>query len=83
MMRCCPVCHSSYTCTRQYLSEQMKAAYHQCQNIECTCTCTFKTVENLCQPLQSETMRIYDYPLPEKRTLNRYWRYCLNQTIHQ
>ncbi|MDA5565469.1 ogr/Delta-like zinc finger family protein [Cobetia sp. MMG027] len=42
----CPVCNKpAHTRTSRYITQTMKEAYYQCQNI--ACSCTFKTVESL------------------------------------
>lgn len=42
----CPKCqHAAHARSSRYLSQTTKERYHQCQNINCSCT--FKTFESL------------------------------------
>lgn len=42
----CPLCQSSaHAKSSRYISKETKERYHQCQNINCSCT--FKTHETL------------------------------------
>ncbi|MCC3704183.1 DNA-binding transcriptional regulator [Rouxiella badensis] len=42
----CPKCqHSAHARTSRYLSPTTKERYHQCQNINCSCT--FKSLETI------------------------------------
>ncbi|PLR44902.1 late control protein B [Chimaeribacter arupi] len=42
----CPYCKSSaHTKSSRYMSAQVKERYHQCTNLECSCT--FKTNESI------------------------------------
>lgn len=74
MMRC-PLCRaSSHTRCSRYVTEQVKEAYYQCTNLECSAT--FKTNESfvkfITRPPEPEKV-IVPPPEPSKRqTLNRY-----------
>ncbi|EKG4360555.1 DNA-binding transcriptional regulator [Salmonella enterica] len=42
----CPKCHhAAHARTSRYLTENTKERYHQCQNINCSCT--FMTMETI------------------------------------
>lgn len=42
----CPKCkHSAHARTSRYLSENTKERYHQCTNVDCSCT--FVTMESM------------------------------------
>lgn len=42
----CPICrHAAHARSSRYLSENTKERYHQCQNINCSCT--FVTMESV------------------------------------
>lgn len=45
----CPKCkHSAHARTSRYLSENTKERYHQCTNVDCSCTfVTMESVERL------------------------------------
>ncbi len=55
----CPFCKSpAHAKSSRYMSEQVKERYHQCTNLDCSCT--FKTHENItkvitCPPQQELT----------------------------
>lgn len=71
----CPVCgHASHTRSSRYLSEQVKEAYYQCQNLECSST--FKTNESIStiitRPPEPERQPIVIPDAPKKHVLNRY-----------
>ncbi|WP_260524100.1 ogr/Delta-like zinc finger family protein [Serratia sp. PL7] len=45
----CPLCgHTAHTRSSRYLSEETKERYHQCRNVDCSCTfATHETVARL------------------------------------
>lgn len=45
----CPLCrNAAHTRSSRYLSERTKERYHQCQNINCSCTfATHETVDRI------------------------------------
>ncbi|WP_081893264.1 MULTISPECIES: ogr/Delta-like zinc finger family protein [unclassified Serratia (in: enterobacteria)] len=45
----CPLCgHTAHTRSSRYLSKETKERYHQCQNVNCSCTfATHETVARL------------------------------------
>ena len=56
----CPKCkHSAHARTSRYLSENTKERYHQCTNVDCSCTfVTMESVERLiATPGASESVR--------------------------
>ena len=68
----CPLCGSvAHTRSSRYLSEATKERYHQCQNINCSCT--FKTLESvsgiIVEPAQINTVPVMakgsDNPSPQ------------------
>ncbi len=74
MMRC-PVCRAaSHIRSSRYLSEQVKEAYYQCQNLQCSST--FKSVESIdriiTRPPEPEIAPVALVTQPDKRVLNRY-----------
>ncbi len=54
----CPYCKSAaHTKSSRYMSEQVKERYHQCTNLDCSCT--FKTNESITKVITAP-------PQPEK-----------------
>ncbi|MGA4526657.1 ogr/Delta-like zinc finger family protein [Enterobacter ludwigii] len=56
----CPKCkHSAHARTSRYLSENTKERYHQCTNVDCSCTfVTMESVERLiATPAADERVR--------------------------
>lgn len=45
----CPLCrNAAHTRSSRYLSERTKERYHQCQNINCSCTfATHETIDRI------------------------------------
>lgn len=73
----CPFCKSpAHAKSSRYMSEQVKERYHQCTNLDCSCS--FKTHENIVKvitcPPQPEPVTAMPPPAPawEKQTLGRY-----------
>ncbi len=75
----CPFCKSpAHAKSSRYMSEQVKERYHQCTNLDCSCS--FKTHENIVKvitcPPQAEPATATATPPPapgwEKQTLGRY-----------
>ncbi|WGL96241.1 ogr/Delta-like zinc finger family protein [Arsenophonus nasoniae] len=75
----CPVCgETAHVRSSYYASKTTKESYHQCKNIECSCT--FKTLETLYsiirRPLSPDEIekKADENPLPPKPTIH-----CLNK----
>ncbi|WP_394661836.1 ogr/Delta-like zinc finger family protein [uncultured Pantoea sp.] len=71
----CPYCKSpAHTKSSRYMSEQVKERYHQCTNLDCSCT--FKTNESITKvitaPLQEPVEDIAPVIAKERQTLGRY-----------
>ncbi|BCQ38008.1 hypothetical protein ERHA54_06110 [Erwinia rhapontici] len=71
----CPFCKSSaHAKSSRYMSEQVKERYHQCTNIDCSCT--FKTLENITKvitcPPQQEPLPVAPEPQSKAQTIGRY-----------
>ena len=72
----CPYCKSpAHTKSSRYMSEQVKERYHQCTNLDCSCT--FKTNESITKvitaPPPPETIEeAAPMPVKERQTLGRY-----------
>jgi len=54
----CPICqHNSHARSSRILSSETKERYHQCQNLNCSCT--FKSMEsitgNVARPVEATT----------------------------
>lgn len=61
----CPVCnHVAHTRSSRYLSESTKERYHQCQNINCSCT--FATHESVARVISRPTDIVPTAPHPVK-----------------
>jgi hypothetical protein len=61
----CPLCGSvAHTRSSRYLSEATKERYHQCQNINCSCT--FATHESVARVIVKPGDIIPAQPHPEK-----------------
>jgi len=53
----CPLCGKvAHTRSSRYLSESTKERYHQCQNIECSCT--FATHESVARVISKPGMNL-------------------------
>ncbi|MGQ8819011.1 ogr/Delta-like zinc finger family protein [Serratia sp. NA_13] len=64
----CPLCGSvAHTRSSRYLSEATKERYHQCQNINCSCT--FATHESVARVIVKPGDIIPAQPHPEKAKL--------------
>jgi len=71
----CPFCKSpAHAKSSRYMSEQVKERYHQCTNLDCSCT--FKTHENITKvitcPPQQELHPVAPEPQNKAQTLGRY-----------
>lgn len=72
----CPYCKSSaHTKSSRYMSEQVKERYHQCTNLDCSCT--FKTNESITKvitapPQPEKVPEAPPEPARERQTLGRY-----------
>ena len=72
----CPYCKSpAHAKSSRYMSEQVKERYHQCTNLDCSCT--FKTSESITKvitaPPQPEPVpTVTPEPVKERQTLGRY-----------
>ncbi|WP_431022066.1 ogr/Delta-like zinc finger family protein [Erwinia rhapontici] len=71
----CPFCKSpAHAKSSRYMSEQVKERYHQCTNIDCSCT--FKTLENITKvitcPPQQEPQPEAPEPQSKAQTIGRY-----------
>ncbi len=71
----CPYCKSpAHTKSSRYMSEQVKERYHQCTNLDCSCT--FKTSESITKvitaPPQQEAEIVAVPPPKQRQTLGRY-----------
>ena len=71
----CPFCKSpAHTKASRYISERTKERYHQCTNLDCSCT--FKTHENITKvitcPPQQELYPVEPEPQSKVQTLRRY-----------
>jgi hypothetical protein len=71
----CPYCKSpAHTKSSRYMSEQVKERYHQCTNLDCSCT--FKTNESITKvitaPPQKPVEDIAPVMTKERQTLGRY-----------
>ncbi len=72
----CPYCKSAaHTKSSRYMSVQVKERYHQCTNLDCSCT--FKTNESITkvitEPPQPENVpEAPPKPVRERQTLGRY-----------
>ncbi|MEI2602202.1 ogr/Delta-like zinc finger family protein [Erwinia aphidicola] len=71
----CPFCKSpAHAKSSRYMSEQVKERYHQCTNLDCSCT--FKTHENITKvitcPPQQELHQVEPEPQSKTQTLGRY-----------
>ncbi|QGH60487.1 DNA-binding transcriptional regulator [Serratia proteamaculans] len=61
----CPLCGSvAHTRSSRYLSEATKERYHQCQNINCSCT--FATHESVARVIVKPGDIIPAQPHPDK-----------------
>ncbi|MCQ4107292.1 ogr/Delta-like zinc finger family protein [Erwinia persicina] len=71
----CPFCKSpAHAKSSRYMSEQVKERYHQCTNLDCSCT--FKTHENITKvitcPPQQETQPVPPVSQSKAQTIGRY-----------
>lgn len=71
----CPYCKSpAHTKSSRYMSEQVKERYHQCTNLDCSCT--FKTSESITKvitaPPRPEAEIVAVPPPKQAQTLGRY-----------
>ena len=71
----CPFCKSpAHTKASRYISERTKERYHQCTNLDCSCT--FKTHENITKvitcPPQQEPQPVAPEPQAQAQTIGRY-----------
>ncbi|AIX50163.1 transcriptional regulator [Pantoea sp. PSNIH1] len=72
----CPYCKSpAHAKSSRYMSEQVKERYHQCTNLDCSCS--FKTSESITKvitaPPQPEAVpAVTPEPVKERQTLGRY-----------
>jgi len=72
----CPYCKSpAHAKSSRYMSEQVKERYHQCTNLDCSCS--FKTSESITKvitaPPQPEPLHAATpEPVKECQTLGRY-----------
>jgi len=71
----CPFCKSpAHAKSSRYMSEQVKERYHQCTNLDCSCT--FKTHENITKvitcPPQQELHPVAPEAQNKAQTLGRY-----------
>lgn len=71
----CPFCKSpAHAKSSRYMSEQVKERYHQCTNLDCSCT--FKTHENITKvitcPPQQEPQSVVPEPQSQPQTIGRY-----------
>lgn len=71
----CPYCKSpAHTKSSRYMSEQVKERYHQCTNLDCSCT--FKTSESITKVITAPPkpdVEIVAVPPPKQpQTLGRY-----------
>ncbi|MEN4768867.1 ogr/Delta-like zinc finger family protein [Duffyella gerundensis] len=72
----CPYCKSpAHAKSSRYMSEQVKERYHQCTNLECSCS--FKTNESITRvitapPQPEKLVEKPPEPVRERQTLGRY-----------
>lgn len=72
----CPYCKSpAHTRSSRYMSEQVKERYHQCTNLDCSCT--FKTNESITKvitapPQPEPAPTVIPEPVKERQTIGRY-----------
>jgi len=71
----CPYCKSpAHAKSSRYMSEQVKERYHQCTNLDCSCT--FKTNESITKvitaPPPEHVEEVVSVPVKERQTLGRY-----------
>lgn len=72
----CPYCKSpAHAKSSRYMSEQVKERYHQCTNLECSCS--FKTNESITRvitepPQPEKVVEKSPEPVRERQTLGRY-----------
>lgn len=71
----CPYCKSpAHAKSSRYMSEQVKERYHQCTNLDCSCT--FKTNESITKVITAPPMEpvqeVVSVPRKERQTLGRY-----------
>ncbi|MFV4846462.1 DNA-binding transcriptional regulator [Edwardsiella tarda] len=68
----CPLCKSAaHARSSRYLSAETKERYHQCQNINCSCT--FVTMETLARIIASPGKVDPAPPHPEKNRQTVFW----------
>ena len=64
----CPYCKSAaHTKSSRYTSEQVKERYHQCTNLDCSCT--VKTNESITNVMTAPPL---PEPIRDRQTLGRY-----------
>lgn len=71
----CPYCKSpAHAKSSRYMSEQVKERYHQCTNLDCSCT--FKTNESITKVITAPPPEPVEEVAPvlvkERQTLGRY-----------
>ncbi|UQY43308.1 ogr/Delta-like zinc finger family protein [Mixta hanseatica] len=72
----CPYCKSpAHTRSSRYMSEQVKERYHQCTNLDCSCT--FKTNESITKvitapPQPEPAPAVIPELIKERQTIGRY-----------
>ncbi|WP_380183514.1 ogr/Delta-like zinc finger family protein [Kalamiella sp. sgz302252] len=80
----CPYCKSTvHIKSSRYMSEQMKKRYHQCTNLDCSCT--FKTNKSITKmitapPQPEKVVEVPPETVRERQTLSRYS--CAFRQIH-
>ncbi|WP_072079198.1 DNA-binding transcriptional regulator [Yersinia enterocolitica] len=68
----CPLCrNAAHTRSSRYLSERTKERYHQCQNINCSCT--FATHETVDHIIVEPGKKIPAPPHPDRSNQGSLW----------
>ncbi|HDL7655505.1 TPA: DNA-binding transcriptional regulator [Yersinia enterocolitica] len=68
----CPLCrNAAHTRSSRYLSERTKERYHQCQNINCSCT--FATHETVDRIIVEPGKKIPAPPHPDRCNQGSLW----------
>ncbi|HDM8272264.1 DNA-binding transcriptional regulator [Yersinia enterocolitica] len=68
----CPLCrNAAHTRSSRYLSERTKERYHQCQNINCSCT--FATHETVDRIIAEPGKKIPAPPHPDRGHQGSLW----------
>ncbi|EKN3486248.1 DNA-binding transcriptional regulator [Yersinia enterocolitica] len=68
----CPLCrNAAHTRSSRYLSERTKERYHQCQNINCSCT--FATHETVDRIIVEPGKKIPAPPHPDRSNQGSLW----------